>query len=274
MRRPRFGLTILELVVATCAIALFFAVIIPAMTCGCGPRGGARSLKDKTQLKQIHQAMLVYAEDNNSLLPLPGRIDPIVLANGDHIENVTLNHSAPLYSSMIAQQLINTAIVIGPTEANPFVIEKRDYDFEAYDPVAGSYWDRLFTARIDAERPGSNTSYAHMALAGKRKDDGWTNTADSLRPMLSTRGPEDGATTGEKYTKSLTLQLQGAEDEWTGNVVFADNHVEYLNTLEPTTIQDCSNTPRNLFKLDGGAMSVSIESTENSATRIWDPLND
>ena len=35
---------------------------------------------------------------------------------------------------MIAQDYFNTDIVIGPTEANPVVIEMPDYDYSRYDP--------------------------------------------------------------------------------------------------------------------------------------------
>lgn len=235
MNRKR-GFTLIELLVVIAIIALLIGLLLPALA---KAQKNARTLKDKTQIKQIHQAMLVYAEDSNGRLPLPGLInrlvDPFTGQNmpGRGAEDVTRNNTAELYSAMIGQQLINTAIVIGPTEVNQFVQEYRTYDFDDYDPTADSYWDPDFMA--DIENGPCHTSYAHMALCGKRKELKWVDTASNGDPMVSSRGPREGATTGTEYTASPTLELHGPEDLWAGNVVFADNHVEYITNFFPTS---------------------------------------
>lgn len=280
MRRSRLGLTILELVVAVCAIVIIVGVlIIPATTTCCSRGCGAKLLKDQTMIEQTHQAMLIWARENDGQYPLPGLIDrlpdPDTRINTPTTgpENVSLNHTAPLYSAMIAQNYFTPELVVGPTEPSPDVIVKDDYDYTAYNPAADSYWDTSFTARIDKAEPGSNTSYAHMALCGLGKYDLWRDTADPTIAMLSNRGPRNGATTGPPFADSMTLLIHGDVDTWIGHVVFADNHVQTLDSPEPPTLQQ-PNSPRpfNLFRMDGGALGISIASTEDTVTRIWDPL--
>jgi len=235
MTRKR-GFTLIELLVVIAIIALLIGLLLPALA---KAQKNARSLKDKTQIKQIHQSMLVFAEDNDGRLPVPGlinrEIDPYTSQHlpGRGPEDHSQNDTPELYSAMIAQNLIDTSILIGPTEQNPVVEEDRDYNFNDFDPTADSYWDPDFEA--DIESGPSNTSYFHLALCGKRKGLKWRDTASNGDPMVGTRGPENGATTGEEYTRSQTLLLHGPEELWVGNVAFADNHVESVDNFFPTS---------------------------------------
>lgn len=281
MRRPRFGLTILELVIAVIAIVVIVGIFVITY-----PRGGGRrianQLKDATQIQQIHHSMLVFAREFDGRYPLPGLINR--LANpetGLHIpgrgeEDVSLNHTAPFYSVMIAQNYMSPALLISPLEVNEFVTDKEvNYNYNSYDPAADSYWDANFSAHIDKNDPGSNVSYAHMALCGERKEKYWRDSMVTDVPLLGTRGPENGATTGEKYTKSLTLQFIEPDDQWAGNICFADGNVQRLDSLEPESLQRPNSLHKyNLFRMDGGALGISIASTADDVTRVWDPLVD
>lgn len=234
MTRKR-GFTLIELLVVIAIIALLIGLLLPALA---KAQKNARSLKDKTQIKQIHQSMLVYAEDNDGKLPIPGLIDRLVdpytnqQLPGRGPEDVSQNDTPELYSAMVAQNLINTSILIGPTEQSPYVEEDMDYNYNAFDVTSDQYWDPDFAADIEAGP--SNTSYFHMALCGKRKELKWRDTAENGDPMVSTRAPENGATTGDAYKKSVTLLLHGPEEIWVGNVVFADNHVESIDNFFPS----------------------------------------
>lgn len=273
---PRNGLTILELVIATIAITVMLVLIIPATMrrSGC-----SRLLKDATQVEQIQQAMLIYAREFDGRCPTPGLInrlhDPATGLNTPNVgsENFSLNHTAPLYSAMIAQNFVSPELIISPVEPNAFVTVKDNYNYMAYDPSADSYWDTTLTAHVDRAALVSNTSYAHMALCGERKKKYWNDCMLSNIPILGTRGPEAGVTIGERYVRSPTLKFLGEGEYWVGNIVFADNHVETIDTLEPESLQQ-PNAPRpyNLFRMDGGALSISIASTADDVERIWDPL--
>ena len=247
----RKGFTLIELLVVIAIIALLIGLLLPALA---KAQKNARSLRDKTQVKQIHQSMLIFAEDNKGRLPVPGLInrelDPYT---NQHMpdrgpEDETQNHSAPMYSLLIAQNFFNPDICFGPTETNPTIIEMENYDHGKYRPDNDIYWDDNFSADI---RDGSNTgsarsdgaatvSYFHMAICGKRKDIKWRNTQDAGDPMVSTRGTchgttgNDGVAPQKAYAKSQTLELHGPDREWNGNVVFGDNSAETIKNFYPT----------------------------------------
>ena len=196
----RKGFTLIELLVVIAIIALLIGLLLPALA---KAQRNARSLKDKAQIKQIHQAMLVSANDNNDVLPTPGLInrdvnpyapegtDPQTPGVGP--EMLTENTTANLYSCMIAQEYFNGDLLIGPTEANPVVEEYANYNYQAYLPSEDSYWDRNFKALLGSVNAGDcNTSYSHMALIGQRKKVKWRNTSHENDPMVSTRGTKDG----------------------------------------------------------------------------------
>ncbi|MHC4127625.1 MAG: type II secretion system protein [Planctomycetota bacterium] len=244
MKRKR-GFTLIELLVVIAIIALLVGLLLPALA---KAQHSARSIKDATQMKEIHKAFLTFANGNKGRLPLPGLIDRGVYPNpnipnvgplpGHGPENPKENNTANLYSSMIAQEFFNTDILIGPTEANPVVVEDLDYDFSAYSPVNDNYWDDEFEVAIWAE-PGQgyfcNTSYAHQALCGDRKVLKWRDTQDSTYPILGTRGVEDGIGPGEpKHDKSPTLLLHGSKQQWVGNIVFSDNHTGTVENFYPS----------------------------------------
>ncbi len=240
------GFTLIELLVVIAIIALLIGLLLPALA---KAQGNARSMKDSAQIKEIHQAFLTFANTDQGRLPIPGLINrdaatfmqgvggTAVQMPGIGPENVNENFTPNLYSAMIAQEYFNTDIIIGPTEANPVVVEDEDYDYTMYDPGQDEYWDRALTVDIWAN-PGdgffSNASYSHSAICGDRKVHKWRDSQVSSDPIIGTRGTEDGAGPGDpKYDNSQTLLLHGPKRQWVGNVCFADNHMERLNNFFP-----------------------------------------
>jgi prepilin-type N-terminal cleavage/methylation domain-containing protein len=275
------GFTLIELLVVIAIIALLIGLLLPALA---KAQRNAQSLKDKTQMRQIHTSFITWANENNEILPTPGLINrlPIFQPGGGGTvsipglgaEHYRKNHTRHLYSCMIAAGYFNTDIVIGPTEVNPVVVQYRQYNYDRYDPPNTTYWDgdspsnnlqpngfetaytvpgsptfptEGFLANISGQGPAaarwSHTSYAHLAVFGMRKRLKWRNSQNAGVPILGTRGTRGnyqnspmghaqtwgGAMTGADFTRSQTLLLHGPQQQWVGNVVFADNHVETLN---------------------------------------------
>ncbi len=234
--KHRQGFVLIEATVVLAIGALLLGLLLPALS---KAQRNARSLADANSQLQIHRAMLIFAQYNKGRLPIPGLINRLPDANlgnvpGVGLEDKSLNHTAALYSSLIAGEFFNPDLLIGPTEINENVVEMDDYDYNAYDPANDVYWDTKFSANVHlAAGLGfeCNTSYAHMALVGERKIRKWKDSQRAGDPALGTRGTghEDdnrgGQMTGDEYTLSPTLLLHGAKKQWVGNVVFMDNHV-------------------------------------------------
>jgi hypothetical protein len=201
----------------------------------------SRDLLDQSQLTEIHGAMVGFARSGDGRLPTPGLIDRIPccvldMRPGYGDEDHSWNHSAGLYSAVIAQKLVHPGTLISPNEVNWRVWEKVDYDDAAYCPEDFRFWDTSFTANIASDAAGSNASYAHLVLAGERKSRHWRDLSNASMPMLGTRAPRMGALSGPDFTNSPTLRWTGSQRTWEGFVVFGDNHVERLTTFTPSTV--------------------------------------
>ena len=248
------------LVICTCSILV---LVTASVVLGqVGPKQAAPSashplcIKDAAQLKQIHAAMVVFAEANKGRYPIPGLINRRAAdLDGDGVgeveipdvgpEDIALNTTANLYSALIAMHFVSLESVISPVDRNPNMKVDDDYNFAAYSPAEDSYWDPRFEADLET---GSNTSYAHLVIYGRRLKLHWRDTLEPRFPVLSNRGPKDGALGPSSFTC-------GPHGNWTGNVVFNDNHFEMLSTARPPHVTFMSNDEKhqdNLFAFDDG----------------------
>lgn len=216
--------------------------------------------KDASTLRHLQQVLIVFAHDAKGMYPRPGLINrkPVEIEGmpprnipGAGAEDITRNTTANLYSLLIAQNYITPELCISPLERNPKVTVDSDYNYDAYQPVNDSYWDATFTADLET---GSNVSYAHMAMTGKRVTLHWRDTMLATVPNLSSRGPKDG----QGDAASLTCDDDG---QWSGHVAFADAHVEWLATMTPDRLTydaideatgERKPLPDNIFAMETG----------------------
>ncbi len=186
-------------------------------------------MKDSVQLKQIHQAWITFAREFSGFPGRPG-LGP---------DDRGLSTTANLYSAIIAQGYFNPDILISVFERNPAVVQDKDYDFSAYDPSNGVYWDPTFVADLET---GSNVSYAHIPLVGDRRVHQWRNTGDANVALLGNRGPADGVASADSYSCR-------SDGSYVGSLVFNDNHLE---TLFASAGLKIGGGPDNLFNFDPG----------------------
>ncbi len=244
---------------ATVACAGLLVIVASVVLGQTRPSGGPPaeahplSVKDASQLAEIHQAMVIFANEWGGLLPRPGLINrlPVELDGqlrqipGRGEEDISLNTTANLYSSLIAQNYFAPTLVISPVERSPEVSVRGSYDYNQYDPAEDVYWDPQFKADLLS---GSHTSYAHLLLFGKRVDAQWRDTMDPKFPVLGNRGPKGGKLDPSSYTC-------GPHGNWAGNVVYNDNHVEFEVTTTPSGLffqSGEARKPDNIFAIDDG----------------------
>ena len=245
----RRGLSLVGVIAAVaCVIVIVVVVILVLVVPRSDPRQiFARTLRDATQVKQIHQAMLVWSNDNEGRLPVPGLIDRLAdpftrrHVPGTGPEDIAQNTTANLFSTLIAQEFFNPDLVISSLERSAFVTEMLDYDYTAWNPEGDSYWDPRFVADLVT---GSNTSYGHTPLAGVWWKVRWRDTADGQVALVGHRGPADGIASAN----SSSCQSSG---RWAGAIVFGDNHTDYASVPKDDPIRlEHLDTRDNPFAVD------------------------
>lgn len=283
MNRKR-GFTLIELLVVMAIIAILIGMLLPALN---KARARAQQLRDATQIKSIHQAWLIFSEDfRRDTLPTPGLVRRKQTSVGgetpQHVpgrgeENAVLNTTDRLYAASIMQNYFTPEIAIGTTEPSGAVFTMDNFNWEQYSPINAQYWPGEFIGD-DSDTPtpatasdfdrfkavigiASNTSYAHQPMAGTRRDRLWKRTSDSQVAVLGNRGVIAGDDEDEEvYEDSVTLDMHAPRRQWSGNVCFGDNHVEFLRSFWPEGINyrasidepgtQAGLLPDNLFRND------------------------
>lgn len=246
-QRHRHGVTRLEVVAALVCAG---GVLNIAAVVGQSERKGLHPLtiRDATYQAQIHKGILTFSRQFNGLFPKPGMINRLafngVETPGLGSEDPTIDTTANLFSSCIAQNFFGPDLMISPIECNPKVTADEDYDYEAYNPINDSYWDATFAADLES---GSNVSFAHMPLWGKRGRLQWRDTMDSEWPVFSDRGPRDGKLDPKSYTTN-------PHGQWAGVVLYNDGHWEFHDTVTPAKLtflnEQGEQVSDNLFAAD------------------------
>lgn len=252
MNRNR-GFTLIELLVVMAIIALLIGLLLPALA---KARAQAKLLKDGTQIKQIHEAWIVFSREFDGIFPTPGLINRLPVDLNDGLgtrevpgrgdEYTQLNTTGAVHSACIMQNYYSPEIVVGPTEPNANVMVMDNYNWELYNVVEDVYWDVNFKADLHT---GCNTSYSSMPLIGTRKTQQWRETYDSKYAIIGNRGTP----MGEILEDSITYEIHGGRRQWVGNICYQDNHVEVHNTFTPEGVDyfDQGETvPDNFFKTD------------------------
>ena len=282
LKNPRRGLTLVEILLMIDVAALVLPLVLSELFHYHHHRD-APTLRCATQLKQIHQAWVMWGEDHAGQSPLPTKLSSTTAEKSVNSGDSTAN----LHSIIIFNGYMDPDVVVCPGETNPNIVIDDDYDRGGPDSVLAEtdQWDWRFRCDIDgANNSWSNVSYANWAPVGDRVATDWWSTLDSHFPVFGDRGPKDGIPNRE----SLSYQNHGSGHKWKGNVVFADGHVPQVTFdkksenpfildgavwLDAITGQEM---PDNLFANDDKAngsdtwLGVFRRSDESGAIPIWD----
>jgi hypothetical protein len=238
---PR-AFSLVGLLITMGCIVVLFAVLMTAMNRSVTGEGSARlntvrSMEDQLRLVALVQAMNVHAAENRDRYLVPS-----TLAGSD---DRGLNTTANLFSAMVALRYVRPEDLISANEYSGFVEPCWDYDYRAYSPVNGRYWDPSFKADL---RDLSHVSFAHPPLHGERHERYWRATMSGTFPIFGNRGPKDGVENPQSAT-------YGRSGQWGGHLAFGDGHVEFITTFSPPgSVWERGGTsrPDNVFALEDG----------------------
>jgi hypothetical protein len=236
-RSKRRAFTLIELVVCIGVVLLIVLVMISVLPGGGRRNHGSRPIKDSTQVRGIHQGMVMWAGNNKGAYPLPSLIDAKneTVAAPAESKDTTAN----IMSVLIYNGFFGPELCISPAESNGSIKQMTNYAYAA-PPAAASpnkaLWDPAFSADFTGGRTG-HFSYAHNLPAGPRLED-WSDTYSATAPIVGNRGPRVTALApkGPVFdAASNTLMIHGARTTWEGNIAYNDNHVNFETSLVSTT---------------------------------------
>jgi type II secretory pathway pseudopilin PulG len=245
-RRRGRGFTVLELVIVIIVVVLLAAILLPGMVGGRGRRGVPRQIKDGTQVRGIHQGMVLFAQNNNDKFPLPSLLDPDNFTIDAAAE--TKDTTANIISVLIYQNFFTPELCVSPSETNPNIRIDNAFAFTAPPTAANpakALWDPGFNADFSTANPArmAGFSYAHQMPFGPRRDKKWNNSFSSNDAIVANRGPlVTNVTKGKEESvdmafnkDSLTLLIHGGRKTWEGNVAYNDNSIQFETSMAPET---------------------------------------
>lgn len=269
-RMSRRAFTIVELIFVLIVIAVLIGVLLPAL----GGSRAAPQIKDGTQVRSIHQAMVTWAGQNQDRYPLPSDIDlddtiPGSDTHSPGLEETKYGKDLPRFvmSLLMYNGSFGTEIAVSPKEVNPLIKADPFFEFRVpsavaiakrskavLDPAFACYPDELGgdTPIASASGPSRSAgfSYAIVPFVGARRSM-WQSTFDASQVVLGNRGPwyqldprgswsldptDRRGKNNTPPTQSNTLLIHGSRSSWEGNVGRNDNSVAFETKPDPENL--------------------------------------
>jgi prepilin-type N-terminal cleavage/methylation domain-containing protein len=216
MKKTR-AFTLIELLVVIAIIALLVGILLPALA---KARASARQIKCSTQVRNVVQAMTIFANGNRDSYPVPSKLDlnaGTIQSAAAGVADIRKDNTGNVLSVLIFNSSISAEICVSPSEASGVI--KTDTGYQNSKPQgtgqgwtfsgnpadgSGALWDPGFSGTpVDTNRRDAgygHTSYAQLVYMNGARTSKWSNTFNATEAVFGNRGPTYEGATGTGNT--------------------------------------------------------------------------